>query len=216
MGYSDDFRHGCVKFHQKITLAYFSKNNPWAKFQTNWILGYLNNYGLISRHTSINCVNNCTFIFTRHQPCLFLKALLVLRLPSCSCDCVRIPGELWLLIRPNLHLKFSYRFPSCTNYGGSLRTWCELFLFRFSEILSRFRKIVFHFRKIVFRFRLFRESEILSRESEIISRFRRFSPAFFTGVFHRRFSPAFFTGVFHRRFSLLFPTFRHFSPLLAK
>ena len=38
----------------------------------------LNNYGLISRHTSINCVNNCTFIFTRHQPRLFLKALLVI------------------------------------------------------------------------------------------------------------------------------------------
>ena len=39
---------------------------------------WLNNYGLISRHTSgINCVNNCTFIFTRHQPRLFLKALLV-------------------------------------------------------------------------------------------------------------------------------------------
>ena len=39
----------------------------------------LNNYGLISRHTSsINCVNNCTFIFTRHQPRLFLKALLVM------------------------------------------------------------------------------------------------------------------------------------------
>ena len=39
----------------------------------------LNNYGLICRHTSgINCVNNCTFIFTRHQPRLFLKALLVL------------------------------------------------------------------------------------------------------------------------------------------
>ena len=38
----------------------------------------LNNYGLISRHTSgINCVNNCAFIFTRHQPRLFLKALLV-------------------------------------------------------------------------------------------------------------------------------------------
>ena len=37
----------------------------------------LNNYGLISRHTSINCVNNCTFMFTRHQPRLFLKALLV-------------------------------------------------------------------------------------------------------------------------------------------
>ena len=38
----------------------------------------LNNYGLISWHTSsINCVNNCTFIFTRHQPRLFLKALLV-------------------------------------------------------------------------------------------------------------------------------------------
>ena len=37
----------------------------------------LNNYGLISRHTFINCVNNCTFIFTRHQPRLFLKALLV-------------------------------------------------------------------------------------------------------------------------------------------
>ena len=38
----------------------------------------LNNYGLISWHTSsINCVNNCTFIFTRHQPHLFLKALLV-------------------------------------------------------------------------------------------------------------------------------------------
>ena len=35
-------------------------------------------YGLISWHTSsINCVNNCTFIFTRHQPRLFLKALLV-------------------------------------------------------------------------------------------------------------------------------------------
>ena len=38
----------------------------------------LYNYGLISWHTSsINCVNNCTFIFTRHQPRLFLKALLV-------------------------------------------------------------------------------------------------------------------------------------------
>ena len=38
----------------------------------------LNNYGLISWHTSsMNCVNNCTFIFTRHQPRLFLKALLV-------------------------------------------------------------------------------------------------------------------------------------------
>ena len=38
----------------------------------------LNNYGLISWLTaSINCVNNCTFIFTRHQPRLFLKALLV-------------------------------------------------------------------------------------------------------------------------------------------
>ena len=36
------------------------------------------NYGLISWHTaSINCVNNCTFIFTRHLPRLFLKALLV-------------------------------------------------------------------------------------------------------------------------------------------
>ena len=39
----------------------------------------LNNYGLISWHTSsMNCVNNCTFIFTRHQPRLFLKALLVI------------------------------------------------------------------------------------------------------------------------------------------
>ena len=38
-------------------------------------------------------------------------------------------------------------------YGGSLRTWCELFLFRFREILSRFREIVFRFREIVFRFR---------------------------------------------------------------
>ena len=41
----------------------------------------LNNYGLISWHTAIiNCVNNCTFIFTRHQPRLFLKALLVFKL----------------------------------------------------------------------------------------------------------------------------------------
>ena len=39
---------------------------------------WLNNYGLISRHnSSINCVNNCTLIFKRHQPRLFLKALLV-------------------------------------------------------------------------------------------------------------------------------------------
>ena len=116
-------------FTQKWTLAYFSKNDPWAprscsrgggggwgiinwailtiiirhggvKFYKKmnfgllfqkWSLGtqklfckvleqldtQLNNYGLISRHTSINCVNNCTFIFTRHQPRLFLKALLV-------------------------------------------------------------------------------------------------------------------------------------------
>ena len=40
---------------------------------------WLNNYGLISRHnSSINCVNNCTFIFKRHQPRLFLKALQVI------------------------------------------------------------------------------------------------------------------------------------------
>ena len=45
----------------------------------------LNNYGLISWHTSsINCVNNCTFIFTRHQPRLFLKALLVILSVLCS------------------------------------------------------------------------------------------------------------------------------------
>ena len=49
----------------------------------------LNNYGLISWHTSsINCVNNCRFIFTRHQPRLFLKALLVwnvFALVDCMC-----------------------------------------------------------------------------------------------------------------------------------
>ena len=69
-------------FTKKWTLAYFSKNDPWAP--RSWSAKVLeqldtrlNNYGLISRHTSINCVNNCTFIFTRHQPRLFLKALLV-------------------------------------------------------------------------------------------------------------------------------------------
>ena len=73
------YKHGGVKFHKTKTIAYFSKN-PWApkscsaKCQDT----RLNNYGLISKHTSsINCVNNSTFIFTRHQPRLFLKALLV-------------------------------------------------------------------------------------------------------------------------------------------
>ena len=70
-------------FTQKLTLAYFSKNDPWAPRSCSakvleQLDTRLNNYGLISRHTSINCVNNCTFIFTRHQPRLFLKALLVL------------------------------------------------------------------------------------------------------------------------------------------
>ena len=67
---------------KKRTLAYFSKNDPWAPRSCSakvleQLDTRLNNYGLISRHTSINCVNNCTFIFTRHQPRLFLKALLV-------------------------------------------------------------------------------------------------------------------------------------------
>ena len=59
-------------------------------------------------------------------------------------------------------------------YGGSLRTWCELFLFRFREILSRFREILFRFREILSRFReiISRFREIISRFREIISRFR--------------------------------------------
>ena len=73
---------------------HFTKQKKrWPTFPKKWSLGTqesfwkvsdqldsrLSNYGLISRHTSsINCVNNCTLIFTRHQPRLFLKALLVL------------------------------------------------------------------------------------------------------------------------------------------
>ena len=83
MSNSGHIRHGGVKFHTKM--------NSGLLFQ-KWSLGtqesfckvsdqldtWLNNYGLISRHNySLNCVNNCTFIFKRHQPRLFLKALLV-------------------------------------------------------------------------------------------------------------------------------------------
>ena len=54
-------------------------------------------------------------------------------------------------------------------YGGFLRTWCELFVFRsrFREIISRFREIISRFREIISRF-----CEIISRFREIISRFR--------------------------------------------
>ena len=39
-------------------------------------------------------------------------------------------------------------------YGGFLRTWCELFLFRenLGEIISRFREIISRFREIIPRF----------------------------------------------------------------
>ena len=72
------------------------KKEFWPTFQ-KWSLGTqesfckvsdqldtrLNNYGLISRHTSsINCINNCICIFTRHQPRIFLKAILVLHIMS--------------------------------------------------------------------------------------------------------------------------------------
>ena len=68
-----------VKFNTKRNFGLLSKNDPWTpkSRSANFQYTRLNNYGLISRHTSsINCVNNCTCIFTRHQPRLFLKALL--------------------------------------------------------------------------------------------------------------------------------------------
>ena len=46
-------------FTQKLTLAYFSKNDPWAprshyvKFETNSMDTRLNNYGLISSRSML-------------------------------------------------------------------------------------------------------------------------------------------------------------------
>ena len=71
-------RHGCVKFHTKKNFGLLFQKWSLGKVSDQLDTRLIKHYGLISRHTSINCVNNCTFIFTRHQPRLFLKALLVI------------------------------------------------------------------------------------------------------------------------------------------
>ena len=70
-GNSDDFRHSGVKFHKQMNFGLL--------FQ-KWSLGTQESFCKVSDQLD-TCVNNCTCIFTRHQPRLFLKALLVLGLP---------------------------------------------------------------------------------------------------------------------------------------
>ena len=105
------------------------------------------------RHMRLPCDNNTTYMYTRsiRMPHDALRPLLYLA------DS--------LLIKRGTPVLIFFHMDSASDYGGSLGTWCELFLFRFREILFRFSETIFRFCEIISR-----ESEIISRESEIISR----------------------------------------------